>query len=44
MCEGQGAPLVRINPREPQVSSANDVGIAMGALDALRRLHQVLQT
>jgi NAD-dependent SIR2 family protein deacetylase len=44
MCESQGAPLVRINPREPQVPSANDIGIAMGALDALRRLHQVLQT
>jgi NAD-dependent SIR2 family protein deacetylase len=43
MCESHDAPLVRINPREPQVPSARDVGIACGALDALRRLRDVLQ-
>jgi hypothetical protein len=38
MCESLGAPLIRINPREPEVPSASDVGIAAGALDALRCL------
>jgi NAD-dependent SIR2 family protein deacetylase len=42
MCESQDAPLIRINPREPQVGAARDVGIAGGALDTLRRLHEVL--
>jgi hypothetical protein len=41
-CEAQAAPLIRINPREPQVPSAGDVGIAAGALDALRRLREAL--
>jgi NAD-dependent SIR2 family protein deacetylase len=43
MCESLGAPLIRINPREPQVPSARDVGIACGALDTLRRLRDALQ-
>ncbi|MCS0587781.1 NAD-dependent deacetylase [Massilia norwichensis] len=38
MCESQNAPLIRINPREPEVRSAQDVSIAAGALDVLRRL------
>jgi NAD-dependent SIR2 family protein deacetylase len=42
MCESRGAPLIRINPREPQVSSAGDVGIAAGALEALRGLRDHL--
>jgi NAD-dependent SIR2 family protein deacetylase len=43
MSESLGAPLIRINPREPEVPSARDVGIAAGALDALRRLREALQ-
>jgi NAD-dependent SIR2 family protein deacetylase len=43
MCESLGALLIRINPREPQVPSARDVGIACGALDTLRRLRDALQ-
>lgn len=42
MCASQGAPLVRINPREPGVASGKGVGIAAGALDALQRLHAAL--
>ena len=42
MCEAQDAPLIRINPREPQVPSGRDVGIATGALDGLRRLREAL--
>jgi NAD-dependent SIR2 family protein deacetylase len=42
MGESRDAPLVRINPREPQVRSARDVGIPAGALAALRRLRQHL--
>jgi len=33
-----GARLVRINLREPQVPSTQDVGLEMGALDALQRI------
>jgi NAD-dependent SIR2 family protein deacetylase len=43
MCESRGAPLIRINPREPQVAFAGDVGIAAGALDALRGLGDCLR-
>ena len=43
MCEGRGAPLIRVNPREPEVLSRNDVGIAAGALEALRGLRNHLQ-
>ena len=42
MCEGVDAPLIRINPREPQVPSARDAGIAGGALDVLGRLRDAL--
>jgi NAD-dependent SIR2 family protein deacetylase len=41
MCESRSAPLVRINPREPRVPSARDVGIPAGALEALRRLREL---
>jgi hypothetical protein len=43
MGESLGAPLIRINPREPEVPLPRDVGIAAGALDALRRLREALQ-
>jgi hypothetical protein len=31
MCEAQGAPLIRINPRAPDVAPGNGIGIASGA-------------
>jgi NAD-dependent SIR2 family protein deacetylase len=43
MCESRGAPLVRINPREPEVHSARDIGIAAGALDTLQSLRETLR-
>jgi NAD-dependent SIR2 family protein deacetylase len=43
MCEAQRAPLVRINPREPDVAGGRDVGIGMGALDALLTLRALLE-
>lgn len=30
------APIIRINPREPEVPSSRDIGIATGSLQALR--------
>jgi len=42
LCETQHAPLIRINPRESKVASGRDVGIAAGALEALRRLRETL--
>ncbi|CAH0174782.1 NAD-dependent protein deacetylase [Massilia sp. Bi118] len=42
MCESLGAPLIRINPREPEVPSARDIGFPAGALDTLRRLRDHL--
>lgn len=42
LCRVQGAPLIRINPREPDVPAGMGVGIATGALDALRRLRAAL--
>jgi NAD-dependent SIR2 family protein deacetylase len=42
MCESQGAPLIRINPREPHVAPGRGVGIALGALDALLGLRTLL--
>ena len=44
LCETQRAPLIRINPREPAVAAGSGVGIAAGALDALRRLRTALAT
>lgn len=37
-----GGRLVRINPREPQVASALDAGIAMGALEGLQAIAAAL--
>lgn len=37
-----GGRLVRINPREPQVPTPNDVGLAMGALAALAAIDHAL--
>lgn len=42
MCEHQGEPLIRINPREPRVAPGAGVGIAAGALEALRGLRELL--
>lgn len=39
--ETQRCPLIRINPREPEVPGARDVGIACGALEALRELSNI---
>lgn len=36
--EALGAPLVRINPREPEVRGGEDVGLAAGALAALQAI------
>lgn len=37
-----GARIIRINPREPQVPSAKDVGIAAGSLEALTEMDTAL--
>ncbi|KQV52054.1 Sir2 family NAD-dependent protein deacetylase [Massilia sp. Root335] len=42
MCEGQGAPLIRINPRAPHVAPGQGAGIALGALEALLTLRALL--
>jgi NAD-dependent SIR2 family protein deacetylase len=42
MGEALGVPLIRINPREPGVLPGQGVGIAAGALEALRRLRDAL--
>lgn len=42
LCEGQHAPLVRINPREPHVAEGTGVGIPLGALAALQALRDLL--
>ena len=42
MCAAQGAPLIRINPREPHVAPGQGVGIALGALAALTSLRASL--
>jgi NAD-dependent SIR2 family protein deacetylase len=36
--------LVRINPREPEVEDTRDVGLAMGALDALCEIDAALES
>jgi hypothetical protein len=38
-----GARLIRIDPRECQVPSFNDVGIAAGALEALVAIDSLLE-
>jgi NAD-dependent SIR2 family protein deacetylase len=42
LCASQRAPLVRINPREPDVAPGHGVGVALGARDALLTLHALL--
>ena len=42
LVERRGAKLVRINPRESQASPGQGVGIALGALDALRGIDAAL--
>jgi hypothetical protein len=42
LCEAQGAPLIRINPREPDVRPGRGVGVALGALEALLALDVAL--
>jgi len=42
MSERQRAPLVRINPRAPQLDGCAGVGLALGALDALERIEQAM--
>ncbi|WP_202414417.1 hypothetical protein [Duganella flavida] len=34
--------MIRVNPREPQVASPSDVGLAAGALDALNAIDALL--
>jgi hypothetical protein len=34
--------MVRINPREPQVASPSDVGLAAGAFEALSAIEALL--
>lgn len=43
LSEQYGARLIRINPREPEVSTALDVGIASGALAALMAIDAELR-
>jgi NAD-dependent SIR2 family protein deacetylase len=38
-----GGRLVRINPREPQVPTQHDVGLAMGALEALTEINRTIE-
>jgi NAD-dependent SIR2 family protein deacetylase len=40
--EAQEAPLIRINPREDQISKPGDVGIALGALAGLQAIRQAM--
>ena len=42
MCATRQAPLIRVNPREHRVAPDKGVGIATGALDAMRRLRASL--
>ena len=44
LCESLGAPLIRINPRAPHVGPGRGVGLASGALDALRALRAMLHS
>jgi hypothetical protein len=41
-CEGLRAPLIRINPRAPQLGRSRGVGIAEGALAALEGIRSAL--
>ena len=41
-CERQGAPLIRINPREPALGRRAGMSLAMGALEALEGIQAAL--
>ena len=41
-CERMRRPLIRINPREPKLGGVKGIGLAMGALDAVRAIHAAL--
>jgi NAD-dependent SIR2 family protein deacetylase len=43
ICYEYGARLIRINPREPQVPSSRDVGIATGSLESLRGIDLAIE-
>jgi NAD-dependent SIR2 family protein deacetylase len=40
--EGQHCPLIRINPREPEVERSSDVSLALGALAGLSAIDEML--
>ena len=42
--EAIDVPLIRINPREPNVRRAADIGLAMGALSGLRLIQEALMS
>lgn len=42
VCRDLGARLIRINPREPQVPSSLDIGLAIGSLAALQGIDAAL--
>lgn len=41
-CESFKVPIIRINPDYPDVPKSTDIGLALGALDALQRIDAVL--
>jgi hypothetical protein len=43
MSERTGWPLIRINPREPQVPASRHTGLQMGALAALNGIRAALE-
>lgn len=43
VCESFNAPLIRINPGEPEVPKKSDVSLPLGALDALGQIYQEFQ-
>ncbi len=42
VCQHHGARLIRINPREPQVPSSLDIGLAAGSLEALLEIETAI--
>ena len=43
-CEGTKRPVIRINPRAPQLGKTKGIGLATGALEALRQIHVALES
>ena len=43
LSDATAAPVIRINPREAQVTHGRDVGLSVGALPGLRALNAALQ-